>query len=286
MPFALGNTHMALNTYRDKHNFAMTSEPPLTLAAQEKGQRQQSIFVVQAHQARRLHYDFRLEVEGVLKSWAIPKGPSLDPAQKRLAVEVQDHPLAYAKFVGTIPAGQYGAGTVTVWDHGTYDTMLADQPVPQTVTEGIAAGRLELTLYGSKLRGQFVLTRMHGQERRQQHWLLIKKQDPWAQPEKRARSQAQGRAEASPMTSLVHTSSHALSRSLARSRRVEEPPAPGVAYTHHGKLMYPETGMTKGAGLDFYQRIASRLLLYLYNRPATLERLPEGIHGADVPHFW
>src|SRR5207253_5095008 len=118
------------------------------------------IFVIQKHQATRLHYDFRLEDDGVLKSWAVPKEPSMDPAQKRLAVHVEDHPLAYADFKGTIPEGQYGAGKVAIWDNGSYDNLLADKPVPHTVAEGIEAGRLEFALHGKKLRGRFALIRM------------------------------------------------------------------------------------------------------------------------------
>jgi bifunctional non-homologous end joining protein LigD len=137
---------------------------------------------VQEHHARRLHYDFRLEAEGVLKSWAVPKEPSTDLAQKRLAVQVEDHPLAYATFTGTIPAGQYGAGTVTLWDQGTYDNLLAEKPVPQTVSEGIAAGHLELVLYGTKLQGRFHLIRMQGTGRGKAQWLLIKRPDAGARP--------------------------------------------------------------------------------------------------------
>src|SRR3974377_2462917 len=130
---------MSLDDYRAKRDFRTTSEPGPRRA---RGHRK-PIFVVQEHHASRLHYDFRLEADGVLKSWAVPKQPSMDPSQKRLAVRVEDHPLAYANFAGTIPEGQYGAGTVVVWDRGTYDNLLADKPRPQTLTQGIEAGRVE-----------------------------------------------------------------------------------------------------------------------------------------------
>ena len=135
---------MSLNEYTARRDFRATAEP--------QGRRRPAIgapiFVVQEHHASHLHYDFRLEADGVLKSWALPKGPSLDPAQKRLAIQVEDHPLAYATFEGTIPEGQYGAGTVEIWDHGTYDNLLADKPEPQTVAEGINAGHLEFAQIG------------------------------------------------------------------------------------------------------------------------------------------
>src|SRR5215510_6177330 len=144
----------SLEKYSAKRAFEVTPEPAPAAVASRPGP---LLFVVQQHAARRLHYDFRLEAEGVLKSWAVPKGPSMDPAQKRLAVQVEDHPLAYATFTGTIPEGQYGAGTVTIWDQATYDSVPADRPVSETVTEGIAAGRLEFVLHGKKLQGQFAL---------------------------------------------------------------------------------------------------------------------------------
>src|SRR6266480_237331 len=134
---------MALEEYQAKRDFRKTSEPK----AESGKTHRQPIFVVQEHHASHLHYDFRLEADGVLKSWAVPKEPSLDPAQKRLAIRVEDHPLAYAQFSGRIPEGQYGAGDVAIWDHGTYENLLADKPVPHTVTEGIDAGRLEFVLH-------------------------------------------------------------------------------------------------------------------------------------------
>src|SRR5207245_2429483 len=130
-------------------------------------------FVVQKHSARRLHYDFRLELDGVLKSWAVPKGPSLDPAQKRLAVEVEDHPIEYAEFEGVIPRGNYGAGPVIVWDRGAWVPL--EEP-----REGLRKGKLLFSLAGYKLRGVFTLVRT---KKSPKDWLLIKKADEWARAE-------------------------------------------------------------------------------------------------------
>jgi len=173
---------MARHTYR--HIRAGVQHPaPQSRPGAAPTVQSRPMFVVQEHHARRLHYDFRLEVDGVLKSWVVPKGPSTDPTQKRLAVQVADHPLAYATFAGTIPEGQYGAGTVTIWDQGTYDNVLAERRVPQTVPEGMTAGHLELVLYGTKLQGQFALIRLHGTGRGPYQWLLIKRHEAWAQSE-------------------------------------------------------------------------------------------------------
>jgi bifunctional non-homologous end joining protein LigD len=275
---------MALKRYRDKRDFAKTPEPPPP--PKRKPARHQPIFVVQEHHASRLHYDFRLEADGVLKSWAVPKGPSTNPAQKRLAVHVEDHPLAYATFTGTIPAGQYGAGTVTIWDQGTYDNLLADQSVPQTVTQGIGAGHLEFALHGKKLQGRFALIRMRGKGLGKEHWLLMKMQDAFAHPEEPGGGNVRDPESANSDTSRPHSPARARARTLTRARRTSEPPADGVTYTHTEKLMYPEVGITKGDVLEFYRRIAPRLLPYLRDRPATLERLPEGMDGPDAPHFW
>ncbi len=126
-----------------------------------------SIFVVHEHHAKRLHFDLRLDMAGVLKSWAVPKGPSMNPADKRLAIMVEDHPLDYAGFEGRIPEGNYGAGEVFIWDKGNYD-----------LKEGnIGSGKLEVVFKGKKLKGTFVLTRMSGKDK---DWLLIKKTDEYA----------------------------------------------------------------------------------------------------------
>ncbi len=134
-----------------------------------------SIFVVQEHHASRLHYDFRLEVDGVLKSWAIPKGPSLNPKDRRLAVLVDDHPLEYATFEGVIPEGQYGAGPVIVWDSGTY--ALIDG---LTSAAAFAKGAFKMTLSGGRLKGGFTLIKMRGPTVTGKEWLLVKQIDRYA----------------------------------------------------------------------------------------------------------
>lgn len=282
----LRKTTGALDPYRAKRAFEHTPEPPPMLVPTAPREGHQPIFVVQEHHASRLHYDFRLEAEGVLKSWAVPKAPSMDPAQKRLAIQVEDHPLAYATFTGTIPAGQYGAGTVTIWDQGTYDNLLADKPVPQTVTEGIEAGQLEIALHGKKLSGQFALIRLRRKARGKEHWLLIKMRDASAHPEKRVGGNVREPASANSGTSHTPPTARAQVRTPTGARRISVPPKDGLTYTHTEKLMYPESGITKGDVLDFYRRIATRLLPHLRDRPATLERLPEGLNASDAPHFW
>ena len=169
---------MALNEYLARRHGTPTPE------SKDAGTRhRQPIFVVQEHYASRHHYDFRLEADGVLKSWAVPKRPSLDPTHKRLAIHVADHPLSYATFEGTIPEGAYGAGTVALWDHGTYENKLADRPTPQTVSEGIEAGQLDFVLHGDRLMGRFLLVRMSGVRSGKDNWLLIKVRDEHARSE-------------------------------------------------------------------------------------------------------
>ena len=174
---------MPLEEYKRKRRFEETPEP-----APKLGKKSGHRFVVQKHRATRLHYDFRLELEGVLKSWAVPKGPSLDPADKRLAMQVEDHPVSYFDFEGTIPEGNYGAGTVMVWDVGTWEP-LSPQPVngkyvPGTEAEAaemLKKGDLKFRLHGQKLKGDFAL--IHIRARRPgskgTEWLLIKKHDEY-----------------------------------------------------------------------------------------------------------
>ena len=166
----------ALKPYFAKRDFAVTGEPRGGRISKASKGAAALRFVVQKHAARSLHYDFRLELEGTLKSWAVPKGPSLDPADKRMAVQVEDHPLEYGDFEGTIPAGQYGAGTVIVWDRGTW--------VPSTdAAVGWREGKLKFELHGDKLKGAWTLVRMHGRaDDQKKPWLLIKERDGEARP--------------------------------------------------------------------------------------------------------
>jgi DNA ligase D-like protein (predicted 3'-phosphoesterase) len=155
-----------LAEYRRKRNLRRTPEP----GARGRRRRREPRFVIQKHAASSLHYDFRLEADGVLKSWAVPKGPSTDPREKRLAMPTEDHPLAYADFEGVIPEGEYGAGTVIVWDAGSYRN-LGEEPVEQALEAGHAA----VWLQGKKLRGGYALTRIGGGKR--ERWLLVKMED-------------------------------------------------------------------------------------------------------------
>jgi DNA ligase D-like protein (predicted 3'-phosphoesterase) len=167
-----------LEAYRKKRDFAKTSEPSGSGRKKTEGKPR---FSVQKHRSKRLHYDLRLEVEGVLKSWAVPKGPSVDTREKRLAVPTEDHPLDYIDFEGTIPEGEYGAGTVIVWDIGTYEnTTNADgEEVP--MTEALEKGHATVFLSGKKLRGGFALTRTgRGKNER---WILVKMKDDFARPD-------------------------------------------------------------------------------------------------------
>ncbi len=165
---------MALEQYRAKRNFSSTPEPKPKVAP--KAERGMS-FVVQKHDARRLHYDFRLEMDGVLKSWAVTRGPSLIAGEKRLAVAVEDHPLDYGTFEGTIPKGEYGGGAVIVWDRGAW-TPIGDPH------KGLAKGHLEFELHGQKLRGRWHLVRMRrNPSEKHDNWLLIKADDEYARPE-------------------------------------------------------------------------------------------------------
>jgi bifunctional non-homologous end joining protein LigD len=275
-----------LAAYRAKRDFTQTSEP----AGQASRSRGAS-FVVQKHDASRLHYDFRLELDGVLKSWAVAKGPSLVKGEKRLAVEVEDHPLQYGDFEGTIPDGQYGGGTVLLWDRGTWEP----EGDPH---EGYEKGRLSFRLNGEKLEGTWHLVRMAKRPReRQPSWLLIKADDAHAQTEddpdildeaplsvKTGRSleeiapgrSAKGPAKqkgASKKASPPKTEKPVKRASSAKAVDVE---VAGVPLTHPDRVLWEDQGLTKQELAEFYLDIGKWLLPHLVNRPLTLIRCPGG----------
>jgi len=166
-----------LGEYNAKRDFTRTAEP----AGKVPKPRSKTLhFVIQKHAASHLHYDFRLELDGVMKSWAVPKGPSLDPSVRRLAMEVEDHPIAYNAFEGTIPQGEYGGGTVMLWDRGTYEAD--DDGGPASLRSGYEKGELRFVMHGKRIRGGFVLARLRRPGRPQ--WLLIKRRDDYADPER------------------------------------------------------------------------------------------------------
>lgn len=163
-----------LADYRRKRDFSKSSEPASGRAARRAASDVGELFVIQRHDATRLHFDFRLQIDDVLVSWAVPKGPSLDPADKRLAVRTEDHPLEYADYEGRIPDGEYGAGTVIVWDTGRYVNITEKRGREVPIEEALEHGHIKVWLAGEKIMGGFALSRMGDDE---DNWLLVKVDD-------------------------------------------------------------------------------------------------------------
>ncbi len=172
-------TAAPLAEYRRKRDFTKTAEPN---GAKAPVSRKTLAFVIQKHAASHLHFDLRLELDGVMKSWAVPKGPSLDPGVKRLAMQVEDHPVEYNTFEGIIPEGAYGGGTVMLWDRGTYTYWEKDPHPVERLREGYARGDLKFELRGKRLRGTWVLVRLRRGDPEKPQWLLIKHRDEHARP--------------------------------------------------------------------------------------------------------
>jgi bifunctional non-homologous end joining protein LigD len=290
-----------LDAYRTRRNFGTTPEP--------EGDEGPTIrpsdhlrFVVQKHDATRLHYDLRLELDGVFKSWAVTRGPSLDPGEKRLAVEVEDHPLEYGDFEGTIPQGEYGGGTVMIWDRGYWAPESSEPP-----EQSLADGELKFALAGSKLSGSWVLVRLkprHGEKRN--NWLLIKHRDSWATPgkdaiQKKDRSAASGRSMAqiaagkgkAPTDFMTAGNaidagavwdSHAKTQSQQRevTRRMSTGPDIDVEMprlTHPDRVLWPEPETTKHDLARYLVAAAPWMIHHVYGRPCSLVRAPDGIGG-------
>ncbi|MES2765656.1 MAG: non-homologous end-joining DNA ligase [Bacteroidota bacterium] len=269
---------MSLEKYDQKRNFNETDEPKGKVAPKHNGLR----FVVQRHEASKLHYDFRLEMEGVLKSWAVPKGPSMSPGDKRLAMMVEDHPFAYRTFEGDIPAGNYGAGHVAIWDEGTYISAVTDDKaeMEEELLKGLEKGSIKVVLKGKKLQGEFSLIQMRG--RQENAWLLIKKGDEHAVEEYNAEDYA-GKSfkkteKSSPKKVLKTTPKKSAKSGLKNNDK------PGlelhgihVPITNPDKVYWPDEGYTKGDVIAYYQMMAKYILPYLQNRAESLNRHPNGI---------
>lgn len=284
---------MGLELYHQKRDFKRTPEPKGKVA-----KRNLHRFVVQEHHASMLHFDFRLEMGGVLKSWSIRRGPSLDPADKRLAVETEDHPVEYLKFDGQIPEGNYGAGRHMIWDAGTYELTGGSDPLKQ-----LEEGKLKFRLSGEKLAGEFNFFRLKG---RGNQWLLIKSRDEYAEAgwklkqlvggddESDAAQDEKGRQQQKrPAHSEVKKySTKALekdSRVVAVNRAFKAEALSGdvkvkagrdvVVLTHLDKVYWPDAGYTKGDLIRYYYEISDLLLPYLKDRPLIMKRYPDGIKG-------
>lgn len=162
---------MSTKTYRQKRNLSRSGEP----SGGKRRPGKKPVFVIQEHDASTLHYDFRLEADGVLKSWAVPKGLSTDPRKKRLAIRTEDHPLDYADFEGVIPEGEYGGGTVIVWDRGTHENITKQNDEPITIDDALEHGHVVVRLHGKKLKGGYALQRIESGKNEQ--WLIIKVDD-------------------------------------------------------------------------------------------------------------
>jgi bifunctional non-homologous end joining protein LigD len=293
-----------LTPYRRKRDFAQTPEPSGEPAGKpDAGGRR---FVVQRHRARRLHYDFRLEIDGVLVSWAVPKGPTLDPDVRRAAFHVEDHPLEYFDFEGVIPAGQYGGGDVIVWDAGTWQPGKAADPAA-----AIAQGELHVDLQGEKLRGRFVLVRTKGGGRGREDWLLLHKRDEFAvagwDAEDHPRSVLSGRTndEVKADPDRLWRSDQPLDRASVTLKpkpvgddELAELDALGesglwrvfgreLRVTNLDKVLFParpgEEPVTKRELLHYTAQIAPAAVPYLTGRALNLHRFP---NGAQTKGFW
>jgi len=266
-------------------DFSVTAEPSGERERTTAGNR----YVIQKHAASHLHYDFRLELDGVLLSWSVPKGPSLKPGERRLAVRTEDHPLDYASFEGIIPAGQYGGGTVVVWDRGTWTAE-------GNAREGMKKGRLTFTLEGEKLHGRWHLVRT--KQGKQEGWLLFKGRDEAAndtldivadRPESVLTGRTVEQIAAAPDRVWQSNRAAPVTKIEKRAARIAARPTPpanqndllqqlplGFKLTNLDKVIYPEQGITKGQLLAYLVVVAEWMLPHIANRPLTLVRCPEG----------
>jgi bifunctional non-homologous end joining protein LigD len=282
---------MGLETYHKKRDFKKTPEPRGKVSKVNRHR-----FVVQEHHASMLHFDFRLEMDGVLKSWSVRKGPSLDPADKRLAVTTEDHPVEYLKFEGQIPVGNYGAGQHMIWDEGKYELVTHDDALRQ-----LEEGRLKFRLKGKKLRGEFNLVRLGARENQ---WLLIKGRDEFAEAgwklnllvkddkweaETSRKKAAESETKSKLGVRVIRSRKSEIEKAIPASRAFKMKELSGdvavkvggdvVALTNLDKVYWPDEGYTKGDLIKYYFEVAKYILPYLKDRPLIMKRYPNGING-------
>ncbi|HEY3179033.1 MAG TPA: non-homologous end-joining DNA ligase [Casimicrobiaceae bacterium] len=240
----MAHIHISLSTYRRKRDFNATPEPQ----GRVRGSGEKLQFVIQRHEAHRLHFDFRLELDGVLKSWAIPKGPGESVGERRLAVPTEDHPIDYAQFEGDIPPGQYGAGHVDIWDRGTW------KPIGDP-RQGLHDGHLKFDLAGRRLRGRWVLVRMQPRDGSgKDNWLLIRERDPV------------------PTKSATQSTKKALTAS--------KPEVAGIAISNPDRVVAESDGVTKLDVARYHVDVAKWLLPHVVDRPLAVVKCP----GGDLAH--
>ncbi len=277
---------MTLSKYKEKRNFDKTPEP-----SGKNGKKNMFRFVVQRHDASHLHYDFRLELGGVLKSWAVPKGPSMNPEDKRLAVQVEDHPVDYIDFSGKIPKGNYGAGEVEVWDEGRFFPVNEDLEKisePQAI-KALEKGELKIFVKGEKLEGGFVLVRMKKDEK---NWLLIKHKDEFSSEDRydieNLKSISAEKSNQSPERNKEKEQSGNAEKTPAKRKKSTPKPIKAMKHepelTHTDKIYWPDEKITKGELLEYYKNIAPYILPYLKDRPLSLRRNPNGIKEEGFFH--
>jgi bifunctional non-homologous end joining protein LigD len=289
---------VALETYRKKRKFNVTAEP-----RGHKGRRGGDRFVIQKHAARRLHYDLRLELDGVMKSWAVTRGPSLDPGDKRLAVQVEDHPIEYNTFEGTIPKAEYGGGTVMIWDRGRW--------IPQgDPHQGYATGRLDFVLEGEKLHGRWHLVRMRArasdrQKNDHENWLLIKGKDDESRSGRRAdilkeqplsvvsgrsmdeisegkskKPRRRGKSSRQPAKSIAaKAKTPTLKATRADKKNQSSVDVADVHLTHPDRIYWADAGVTKQDLAAYYVSVWDHMRPHVVDRPLAILRCPEGTAG-------
>lgn len=283
---------MGLSRYKEKRDFKQSPEP----AGKEGKKADELSFVVQRHDATRLHYDFRLEMEGVLKSWAVPKGPSMKAGDKRLAILVEDHPIDYGKFYGEIPAGNYGAGIVDIWDYGTYKAYKApaDADHEDLLLKAMKKGDLKVELNGKYLKGAFALVRLREEGvEESKNWLLIKKNDEYDLPEFDIETIRPLKASSKSKKEKIGTGNGKInsvkspqSKTIQNKLKDEgiEIGRKKVKITNLDKVYWPDQGITKGELINYYINVSDYILPYLKNRPQSLNRFPSGIKGPSFYH--